>query len=183
MPAPRLNDSQKEELVVRYRQGETAQALAVAFGCSPNTVSRVLKAALDPGEMEAIKRQSRGRTAAPVADPMPEPEAVPALTASAELAFNVAPKTEESTAPSNALEEEPTILAIDDADDFGDDGLDVAARHLARHVEPVARHDLAEPGILRTPGVIHEWRTLGQCVQGKFGRVGLCLLERCIPER
>ena len=59
MPAPRLNDSQKEELVVRYRQGETAQALAVAFGCSPNTVSRVLKAALDPGEMEAIKRQSR----------------------------------------------------------------------------------------------------------------------------
>lgn len=124
MPAPRLNDSQKEELVVRYRQGETAQALAVAFGCSPNTVSRVLKAALDPGEMEAIKRQSRGRTAAPVADPMPEPEAVPALTAPAELAFNGAPKTEESTAPSNALEEEPTILAIDDADDFGDDGLD-----------------------------------------------------------
>ena len=140
MPAPRLNDSQKEELVVRYRQGETAQALAVAFGCSPNTVSRVLKAALDPGEMEAIKRQSRGRTAAPVADPMPEPEAVPALTASAELAFNVAPKTEESTASSNALEEEPTILAIDDADDFGDDGLDVAARHLACHVEV---HDVA----------------------------------------
>ncbi|WP_371413592.1 helix-turn-helix domain-containing protein [Synechococcus sp. CB0101] len=60
MPAPRLNDSQKEELVVRYRQGETAQALAAAYGCSPNTVSRVLKAALDPKEMEAIKRQSRG---------------------------------------------------------------------------------------------------------------------------
>jgi hypothetical protein len=124
MPAPRLNHSQKEELVVRYRQGEIAQALAVAFGCSPNTVSRVLKAALDPGEMEAIKRRSRGRTAAPAVDPMPEPEAVPALPASAEVAFNVAAKTEESTVSSKALEEEPTILAIDDADDFGDDGLD-----------------------------------------------------------
>lgn len=127
MPAPRLNDSQKEELVARYRQGEIAQALAVAFGCSPNTVSRVLKAALDPGEMEAIKRQSRGRTAAPMADPMPEAEVAPAPAAPVEVpldAANTAVESEALPAPSDALEEEPTTLAIDDADDFGDDGLD-----------------------------------------------------------
>ena len=124
MPAPRLNDSQKEELVVRYRQGETAQALAVAFGCSPNTVSRVLKAALDPGEMEAIKRQSRGRTPAPVADPLPEVVADPAPAVPVELAFTGAAEADQTPASSTADEEEPTTLAIDDADDFGDDGLD-----------------------------------------------------------
>ncbi|MEY3544118.1 MAG: hypothetical protein RLZZ247_275 [Cyanobacteriota bacterium] len=126
MPAPRLNDSQKEELVGRYRQGETAQALASAFGCSPNTVSRVLKAALDPSEMEAIKRQSRGRAAAPVADPPPE---IAVLTAPAEPEDVVSPGVPEcdqapTPIPAAADEDEPTTLAIDDADDFGDDGLD-----------------------------------------------------------
>ena len=111
MPAPRLNDSQKEELVDRYRQGETAQALAAAFGCSPNTVSRVLKAALDPAEMEAIKRQSRGRTPAPVAQPE-------------NVLFHGEPEPDQAPTPAAADEDEPTTLAIDDADDFGDDGLD-----------------------------------------------------------
>ena len=111
MPAPRLNDSQKKELVDRYRQGETAQALAAAFGCSPNTVSRVLKAALDPAEMEAIKRQSRGRTPAPVAQPE-------------HVLFHGEPEPDQAPTPAAADEDEPTTLAIDDADDFGDDGLD-----------------------------------------------------------
>jgi len=105
MPAPRLNDSQKEELVGRYRQGETAQALAVAYGCSPNTVSRVLKALLDPEEMEAIKRQPRGRTAAPA----PAPPAAPK------------PEPAQASDPDEAEQRE---LAIDDADDFSEDGLD-----------------------------------------------------------
>jgi hypothetical protein len=126
MPAPRLNDSQKEELVDRYRQGETAQALAAAFGCSPNTVSRVLKAALDPAEMEAIKRQSRGRTPAPVADPIPEAEASPAPAEPEAVVFPGEPESDQvpTTATAAADEDEPTTLAIDDADDFGDDGLD-----------------------------------------------------------
>jgi hypothetical protein len=124
MPAPRLNDSQKEELVDRYRQGETAQALAAAFGCSPNTVSRVLKAALDPAEMEAIKRQSRGRTTAPVADPKPEVEAVAAPAEPEEVVSPAAPEPDQPPTLTAADEDEPTSLAIDDADDFGDDGLD-----------------------------------------------------------
>jgi hypothetical protein len=124
MPAPRLNDSQKEELVDRYRQGETAQALAAAFGCSPNTVSRVLKAALDPAEMEAIKRQSRGRTPAPVAHPIPVAEASPAPAEPEEVVFQGEPEPDQAPTPAAADEDEPTTLAIDDADDFGDDGLD-----------------------------------------------------------
>jgi hypothetical protein len=124
MPAPRLNDSQKEELVGRYRQGETAQALAAAYGCSPNTVSRVLKAALDPAEMEAIKRQSRGRTAVPMADSLPEAEVVvnpPASAGAAAVATSAPAEVHQASAASGATEDEPTTLAIDDADDFGDD--------------------------------------------------------------
>jgi len=61
MAATRLSDAQKQEIVGRYRQGETSAALANAYGCSANTVSRVLKAALDPDDYERLKLQ-RGRT-------------------------------------------------------------------------------------------------------------------------
>ena len=106
MAAPRLNDSQKEELVVRYREGETAQTLAAAYGCSPNTVSRVLKAALSPEEMAAIKKQGRARADAPEA-----PEA---------------PSAAQEPGEPVAAAAEASELAIDDADDFAEDGLDEA---------------------------------------------------------
>jgi hypothetical protein len=122
MPAPRLNDSQKEELVARYRQGETAQALAAAYGCSPNTVSRVLKAALDAKEMEAIKRQSRGKAAAPVAEMEPVSLSEEALDVAPE-AFEPLPQPQAS--PQDVGDDDDLkTLAIDDADDFGDDGLE-----------------------------------------------------------
>jgi hypothetical protein len=122
MPAPRLNDSQKEELVVRYRQGETAQALAATYGCSPNTVSRVLKAALDPKEMEAIKRQSRGKSAAPVAE---VEAATPNAEASEEPTAVSEPPPQPVASPQEVSDDDDLkTLAIDDADDFGDDGLD-----------------------------------------------------------
>ena len=109
MPAPRLTEGQKEELVARYRQGETAQALAASYGCSPNTVSRVLKAGIDAEELAELKKQSRSRSsakpAAVVEVPAPEPE----------------PTTSEPEESSDD-EEDPGVLAIDDADDFGDDG-------------------------------------------------------------
>jgi hypothetical protein len=128
MAAPRLNDSQKEELVARYRQGETAQALAAAYGCSPNTVSRVLKAALDPAEMASIKRQSRGRS---VDAPEPvEPAAPPLAAASPAVAAAQADPAEADPAEEGdddgdrAVDAEQSELAIDDADDFAEDGLD-----------------------------------------------------------
>ena len=107
MAAPRLTDSQKQELVARYRQGETAQSLAEAYGCSPNTVSRVVKAALTPDELAASRQQSRSGKAAP---------APPVAVVVAEV------EDADADAPDDA--DEAGVLAIDDADDFGDDGLD-----------------------------------------------------------
>ena len=147
MAATRLSDSQKEQIVARYRQGETGQALAEAFGCSPNTVSRVVKAALDPGELASLKRQ-RGRAAAPepvaVEGPTtevptvavlesvatdsdrvnpsegPEPTAVVDAVATADaVAADEDEEDEEDADP-----ESGSHLAIDDADDFGDEALD-----------------------------------------------------------
>ena len=66
MAATRLSDSQKQELVARFRLGESAQALAEALGCSANTVSRVVRTALDPQEYESLKQQ-RGRPSSQVA--------------------------------------------------------------------------------------------------------------------
>jgi len=117
MPAPRLSESQKEELVARYRQGETAQALAASYGCSPNTVSRVLKAGIDPDELAALKKQSRSRSAAkpsevevetPIPAAAPEPASPPVL--------------DEANPSDDEADEDAGVLAIDDADDFGDDG-------------------------------------------------------------
>jgi len=146
MAASRLSDGQKQELVERYRQGETAQALAAAYGCSPHTVSRVVKGALDPEELAALKKQPRSRAAAPaaavaaaagmaaeaegdVAETVPQAPEVPEppLVQRDETVSTALPSdTADADPPTSAQaeHEEPAHLAIDDADDFGDDGLD-----------------------------------------------------------
>lgn len=62
MAASRLSDAQKVEIVGRYRGGESSAELAKAFGCSPNTVTRTVKAALSADELDAVKQQ-RGKGA------------------------------------------------------------------------------------------------------------------------
>ena len=141
MAAGRLSDSQKQELVVQYRAGVASSALAKAFGCSVNTVSRTVKALLSPEEYEALKKQrGRGGAAqarlplsvaeepAPVSDePSTDERSQPSSTdlnaeapsASAERAPEPA---ESATASAELTEEpidEPSSLALDDADDFG----------------------------------------------------------------
>ena len=134
MAAGRLSDSQKQELVVQYRAGVASSALATAFGCSVNTVSRTVKALLSSEEYEALKKQ-RGRSSAaqarlPLAvaeEPAPasaEPstdERAEAPGASAERAPEPEP-AEPSNASAELAEDpidEPSSLALDDADDFG----------------------------------------------------------------
>jgi hypothetical protein len=149
MPAVRLTDSQKAELVERFRAGEGPQPLAEAYGCSPNTVSRVVKAALEPAEYARLRdqrgRRSVAEPAAAVVDlPSPGPEAPagdPEPAASAPAAPEPAPdpapahpsagdrqprpvappprRLRADTEPEG--EDGPAVLAIDDADDFGDD--------------------------------------------------------------
>jgi hypothetical protein len=174
MPAVRLSDSQKAELVQRFRGGEGPQVLAEAFGCSPNTVSRVVKAVLTPQEYAKLKRQRLRRSGAdpqpaapPTPDPLPpdpvltQPEPVatvappavapPAVEPPAVAPPTVAPLAVEppSVEPPTEMppqeravqprpvpqlrrlpgpsgqeatgEDGPAVLAIDDADDFGDD--------------------------------------------------------------
>ncbi|MEB3322073.1 MAG: hypothetical protein VKI81_04550 [Synechococcaceae cyanobacterium] len=129
MAATRLSDSQKRDLVARFCDGASTQELAVAFGCSANTVTRLARAALDPGEYERLK-QARGsrRSAAAAAPPVgagpagvaePSPPVEPSA---AEGVIAPAPEASEEE------DEGPGVLAIDDADDFGaDDDTDVEA--------------------------------------------------------
>ena len=72
--ASRLSDSQKSELVARYRAGEGSAELAAVYGCSANTVSRTVKAALPPREYEQLK-QDRARGLKPSLAPLEIPEA------------------------------------------------------------------------------------------------------------
>lgn len=115
MAASRLTDSQKSELVQRYRQGESSADLAVAYGCSPNTVSRTVKAALDPAEYEQLKQQrSRGVQADAPVQPDPISPSPPAS--------DPEPETDLQAEPDTSNDE--SILAIEDADDFADDDSD-----------------------------------------------------------
>jgi hypothetical protein len=149
MPAVRLTDSQKAELVGRFRAGEGPQPLAEAYGCSPNTVSRVVKAALEPAEYARLRdqrgRRSVAEPAAAVVDlAIPGPEA-PAGTPEPAASAPAAPEPAPEPAPAHPSagerdprpvvppprrvraaaepegEDGPAVLAIDDADDFGDD--------------------------------------------------------------
>jgi len=151
MAAGRLDETQKQELVARYQAGEASTALAEAFGCSPNTVSRTVKAALSPEAYEKLKQQrAKGFLAGSLAAAEPEAkeanEAELVEEAPSAKAKTPAPKkakpdevevaAEEAPAaavPSEAVpavaaplapEAEPITpasLALDDADDFGDD--------------------------------------------------------------
>ncbi|MCT0216834.1 hypothetical protein KQ298_10935 [Synechococcus sp. CS-1330] len=117
MAATRLTDSQKIEIVARYRAGEVSAELAEAYGCSTNTVSRVVKAGLEPAEYEQLKQQrNRPLKAAPE-------QAIPELVASAPQPSD--PEPLEPELPEPAGDDDHAVLAIDDADDFGDDANDL----------------------------------------------------------
>ena len=120
MAPARLSDSQKQELVSQFKAGKTAAALAEAFGCSPNTVSRTVKALLSPEEYDSLKQKRSGRGAAAAAAKEDEPQSAAAAKTKA------AP---EAPSPEAELEaDEPlegsSSLALDDADDFGADDSD-----------------------------------------------------------
>ena len=111
MAAGRLDDSQKQALVQRYRAGEASVALAEAFGCSANTVSRTVKALIPAAEYEALKQQrARGAAGSTVV-----------------TAAEVAPLAVDTPADAQQLQEQPEAasLALDDAADFEDDDLDI----------------------------------------------------------
>jgi len=118
MAASRLSDSQKTELVARFRAGEGSQALAAAYGCSSATVIRVVRAALEPEEYERLKQQGGRRPAPPQPLPLAPEPAPEAVVGPSEQ--EIAPDEQESSDEQEA-EAVPAVLAIEDADDFADD--------------------------------------------------------------
>jgi formylglycine-generating enzyme required for sulfatase activity len=71
MAATRLSESQKQELVARFRGGESLQQLAQLFGCSPTLVSRVAKAAIDLEDYELLLKQMKAADQPPSSSPQP----------------------------------------------------------------------------------------------------------------
>lgn len=140
MAATRLTDSQKSELVARYRDGAASQELADAYGCSINTVTRVVKATLTASDYEQLKQQrarggskpSQSKEAAPKAEEAEvqealaiggfQPELQPELRLEPQQPVVVEAEIQRELAaePDLALEA-PVVLAIADADDFADD--------------------------------------------------------------
>ena len=142
MAPRRLSDSEKQDIVARYRDGESTIALADAFGCSPNTISRTVKALIPADEYSALKiSRQRGSTTSPSDLSQSEqtpPEQTPleqaqsdepaGASASSITAETHDPDPESDTPPEDSLvvvevaeEEDPSSLALDDADDFGVD--------------------------------------------------------------
>jgi hypothetical protein len=81
MTPPKLSDSQKQELVVLYRQGTyTLAALGQRFGVSTSTVGRIVKLAADDLESAAIAVDASSSTEPPaIAPPAPVTPAAASL--------------------------------------------------------------------------------------------------------
>ena len=147
MAARRLSDSEKQDLVGRYKAGESTAALAEVFGCSSNTVSRTVKALLPPEAYAALKAsRQKGGTVVAVAQPLLEIpplevsplevsplevsplEVAPNSSTDAEPISTVVPSSEEDHKPESSVGEfstdESCTLALDDAADFAEESDD-----------------------------------------------------------
>ena len=138
MAARRLSDSEKQDLVGRYKAGESTAALAEAFGCSSNTVSRTVKALLPPEAYAALKasRQKGGTVVAVLQQPLleiPPLEVAPNSSTDAEPissdeASTADASSEEDDKPESSVgelsTEESSSLALDDAADFAEESDD-----------------------------------------------------------
>ena len=123
MAATRLTDSQRIEIVARFRAGEGSAELAEVYGCTAGTVSRVAKAGLDPAEYEQLKQQ-RGRPTKPDAASSVVPAVNPDNRATPKGSANpqdIAKPADSGNPGDSANADDASVLAIDDADDFGED--------------------------------------------------------------
>ena len=114
MAPRRLTDREKQELVGRYKAGESTAALADAYSCSPNTVSRTVKALLPAEAYEALKSsRQKSKPSALESEPV-QPDTISSASTTSQ-----APAPEEGGDDVEA--EDPATLALDDAEDFGDE--------------------------------------------------------------
>ena len=120
MAPRRLNDSEKQDLVGRYKAGESTAALAAFYGCSPNTVSRTVKALLPAEAYEALKA-SRQKGGVAVAAPLLASKTTADLSDQSTATEAVVQNGD------SVQDDDGSSLALDDADDFGEDPEDEIA--------------------------------------------------------
>ena len=127
MAPSRLNDSHKQEIVERYRAGDTSAQIAAAYGCSTNTVSRTVRSLLSPKEYAELKAQRSAKSSG-LESSVPEIE-----TAEVSPLENPQTSLENSRTEAASSKEEggeetggrewngdgQRSLAVDDAGDFG----------------------------------------------------------------
>ena len=119
MAARRLSDSEKQDLVGRYKAGESTAALAESFGCSPNTVSRTVKALLPPEAYAALKAsRQKGGTAVAASQPLLE---IPPLDVPSTVDVQSVQIDTPETSAGEFSAEESSNLALDDAAYFADE--------------------------------------------------------------
>ncbi|MFM7641361.1 MAG: helix-turn-helix domain-containing protein [Cyanobium sp.] len=130
MASARLSERQKKELVQRFRQGESTQALADAYGCSTTTVTRLVRSEMDPEAYAALRdqRQKKAGRDGQIPLAMPSPPAQELFSAAFEAAAEFEPIEPQVQSPAPEADEplDPssgptTVLAIDDAEDFSDE--------------------------------------------------------------
>ena len=130
MAPSRLNDSHKQEIVERYRAGDTSAEIAAAYGCSTNTVSRTVRSLLSSEEYAKLKAQRAAKGSA-VENSASESRADTTLVDTTAQAISTNEEEGEESVGSEVNGDvdgdgdgDGQILALDDAEDFGSAELD-----------------------------------------------------------
>ena len=132
MAPSRLNNSHKQEIVERYRAGDTSAQIAAAYGCSTNTVSRTVRSLLSSEEYAELKAQ-RSTKSSGVEGSVPDIETAEVSCHESVQTSLEDSRTEASSAKGDGGEKTGDIegngegqrsLALDDAEDFGSADLD-----------------------------------------------------------
>ena len=126
MAPSRLTDSQKQELLGRYRAGESTAALAAFYGCSANTVSRTVRTLLSAEDYDALKSaRARASMATPQVDSLEANELSEAAADHGQASEVLVEPDQIEPDQTQADDVDGSVtLALDDADDFGDDDAD-----------------------------------------------------------
>lgn len=105
MTARKLTDSEKENILHLYRTtGETSSTLAVKYGVSTSTISRILKSSLPADEYESLIQQKRALRTADLSE----------VTKAAETFSEPTDSELIDSEPTDAIEE-PEPLALEEA--------------------------------------------------------------------
>ena len=125
----RLTKTQKDEILKAYRAGDNSNALAEKYGCTPTTINRTVKTLLSDAEYIALKEE-RARIVSKkrklINKNILKEECDDIANSKSLISFKEKVQAEDQDLKKNDdlytpdLDEIP-FLALDDAEDFGDE--------------------------------------------------------------